>query len=357
MFITFVLQALVHRKQRLLLALAALSVAAMLATVLFAINGTVERRIRDEFRGYGANIVVTPGTGTTLPLTVAEAAEKLGAEAAPWLITSGSINNETVAVAGFFPAKAASMTGYWHVQGTRDIGSGDCMVGELLSIQFSLKPGSVVPLANAPCTVKGIVSTGGAEDREILVPFEIAARLSGLTDAASVIALRAQGETIDPVSQALAKAFPNADVRTVRAVADTESAVVIRIRAALFLLTLLILGITTLCVTSNFSEAVMERAKEVGIMKALGAAETKIAALFLSESAALALLASLIGYGIGVLAAAAIGRSIFGVFHPEANWLVFAGVVGVMLMVSTLATGIAASRIWAIQPARILRGE
>lgn len=357
MFLTFVLRALEHRKQRLLLALAALSVAATLATVLFAIYGTVERRIRDEFRGYGANIVVTPGTGTTLSLALAETAEKLGAEAAPWLITSGSIDKEAVAVAGFFPAKSASMTGYWHVQGTRDIGPADCLVGELLAIQFSLKPGSHVQLENAPCTVKGIISTGGAEDREILVPFEVAARLSGLIDTASVIALRAPGETIDSTSLALAKAFPDADVRTVRAVADTESAVVIRIRAALLLLTLLILGITTLCVTSNFSEAVMERAKEVGIMKALGAAESRIAALFVTESAALALLAALIGYGLGVFAAAAIGRSIFGVFHPEANWLVFSGVVGVMLLVSTLATGIAASRIWAIQPARILRGE
>lgn len=357
MFLTFVLRALEHRKQRLLLALAALSVAATLATVLFAIYGSVERRIRDEFRGYGANIVVTPGTGTTLPLALAEAAEKLGAEAAPWLITSGSIDKEPVAVAGFFPRKSANMTEYWHVQGTRDIGPAECLVGELLAIQFSLKPGSPVQLENAPCKVKGIISTGGAEDREVLVPFDIAARLSGLADTASVIALRAPGETIDSTSLALAKAFPNADVRTVRAVADTESAVVIRIRAALLLLTLLILGITTLCVTSNFSEAVMERAKEVGIMKALGAAEAKIAALFVSESAALALLAAVIGYGVGVFAAAAIGRSIFGVFHPEANWLVFAGVVGVMLLVSTLATGIAASRIWAIQPARILRGE
>jgi putative ABC transport system permease protein len=125
-----------------------------------------------------------------------------------------------------------------------------------------------------------------------------------------------------------------------------------------FLLTLVILAITTLCVSSNFSEMVIERSKEIGILKALGAAERKIAALFISESAGLALAATVSGYVVGVFAAAAIGSQIFGgLFHPRADWRVFCSVTAVMLAVSALATAIAASRIWRIQPAGILRGE
>ena len=41
MFLRFILRALQYRKQRLLLAFAALAVAATLATVLFGIYGTV----------------------------------------------------------------------------------------------------------------------------------------------------------------------------------------------------------------------------------------------------------------------------------------------------------------------------
>ena len=86
--------------------------------------------------------------------------------------------------------------------------------------------------------------------------------------------------------------------------------------------------------------------------------ERGIAALFVSESAALALAATIAGYTAGLFAAAAIGREVFGgVFHVDANWPVFAGVAGVMLTVAAVATAIAASRIWTIQPAIILRGE
>jgi putative ABC transport system permease protein len=357
-FLKFILRALVYRKQRLILAFAALSVAATLATVLFGIYGSVERRIRNEFRSYGANIVVVPATGNTVPLTVADAAEKLGAEAAPFLVTSTHIRENVVAVAGFVPAKAASMTSYWHVKGSREIQAGECLAGELVATQLGLNIGSSVAVQGAPCVLKGIISTGGAEDQELLVMFEAAAALADIHDAASVIEIRAPGERVDAIRKALASAFPAADVRTVVSVAGTESNVVLKIRAALLLLTLVILAITTLCVSSNFSEMVIERSKEIGILKALGAAEQKIAGFFVSESAALALAATVAGYALGVVTAAAIGRSIFGgAFELQPDWLVFVSVAAVMLTVSALATAIAASRIWGIQPAIILRGE
>jgi putative ABC transport system permease protein len=133
---------------------------------------------------------------------------------------------------------------------------------------------------------------------------------------------------------------------------------VFKIRASLFLLTLVILVITTLCVSSNFTEMVIERSKEIGILKALGGAERRIAAFFVSESAVLALAATLAGYAVGVFAAAGIGREVFGgVFRLEPNWGVLGGVAGVMLAIAGIATGIAGSRIWSIQPAVILRGE
>jgi putative ABC transport system permease protein len=359
MFLRFVIRALQFRKQRLLLSFSALAIAAALATVLFGIYGTVERRMREQFSGYGANIAAVPLNGKTVPLALVESAEKRGATAAPFLLTSAHSANDSILVAGFDPMKSRTMTTYWHMQqGSRDIGTGDCIAGELLASRLRLRIGGTLTLNSETCTIKGIVSTGGDEDQELLVPFETAATLAGIHNAASIVEIRAPGEQVESVRAALAKQFPAADVRTMRAVAETESSVVLKIRASLFLLTLLVLTITTLCVTSNFSEMVIERSKEIGILKALGGVERKIAALFVSESAVLAFTATLAGYAVGLLAAAAIGREVFGgVFHVQADWLVFGGVAGVMLAVAAVATGIAASRIWSVQPAIILRGE
>src|ERR1700733_9421831 len=122
MFWTFVIRALEYRKQRLLLAFSALAIAATLATVLFGIYGTVEQRFRDEFRSYGANIAAVPVNDKTVPIAIAAAAERLGAEAAPFLITSGRVASgvtatQEIPVAGFIPAKSTQMTTYWHMQG------------------------------------------------------------------------------------------------------------------------------------------------------------------------------------------------------------------------------------------------
>ncbi len=357
-FLRVALGALRYRKQRLLAAFAALAVAAALATVLFGIYGTVEQRFRNEFRVYGANITAVPLRGGTIPLRLAEVAESLGAEAAPFLITAGKVGARTVAVVGFVPDKTASLTTYWQVQGQRAVASGECVAGERLASDLSVAVGATVALEGAPCKLTGIIATGGAEDDELLIPLADAANLSGITQAASIIRIRAEGRRLEEIRTALATQFPAADVRTIRSVAGTETNVVLKIRAALFLLTLLILAITTLCVTSNFTEIVIERAKEIGIMKALGAAEGRLAAFFLSESSALALAGSLTGYLTGALAAAVIGRQIFGSgFEAGAGWVVFLGVAAVMLIVSSIATAIAAARIRAIQPAVILRGE
>src|SRR5271165_2930612 len=101
MFLRFIIRALEYRKQRLLLSFSALAIGAALATVLFGIYGTVERRMREEFRSYGANIAAVPETGNTIPLEIVSAAERLGATAAPFLITSSG----SMVVAGFDPAK------------------------------------------------------------------------------------------------------------------------------------------------------------------------------------------------------------------------------------------------------------
>jgi putative ABC transport system permease protein len=350
MFLRFVLQALRYRKQRLVLAFAALTIAATLATILFGIYTTMEQRLRDEFRSYGANLIAVPASGSTIPLALAAAAERLGAEAAPFLITSAQINGVTVAVAGFDARKAAPLTSYWRVTGDRNVGHGECLAGELLHLPLGSKI--------AGCEVKGIVSTGGAEDRELLVPFADAAAIANTSDAASVVEIRAPAGQVEQIRAALARQFPAADVRTVVAVVNTESNVVLKLRASLLLLSLIVLVITVLCVSSNFSEMVLERSKEIGILKALGGAERRIAGFFVSESALLAVTATLFGYLAGVLCAGVIGASVFGGgFEVHASGLVFLSVCAVMLAVAVVSTGIGTSRIWHIEPAIILRGE
>ena len=365
MFRTFVIRAVQFRKRRLGLAFAALAVSATLATALFSVYSDIERKMRVQFRGFGANIVIAPaGGGQTVPLAAVALAERQGAVAAPFIYTVGRVKSEPVVVAGTDFRRAGPLTNYWRVEGARTAAPGECLVGSRVAAHFRLKLGQKLELEGAPCTIRGIVSSGGAEDAQVILPFDAAAQLAGLPEgnkaAASLVQVRADGERLASVQAALAKQLPSADVRLLHAVAETEASVVLKLRSTLFLLTALIMAITTLCVSTNCSALVLERSKEIGILKAIGAAERKIAALFLSESLILGVASAAVGYGVGLLVAWWIGRQIF----PESvaagvgvNYGVFLPVAGVTLAMAAAATLAAAARIWRIKPAVILRGE
>ena len=365
MFWRFVLSAVKFRWRRLLLAFSGLAVAATLATTLLSVYSDIDRKMRHEFRGYGANLVVAPAPNSqTVPLKAVTEAERLGAAAAPFLYAVGRIGEERVVVAGVDFGRAAPLTSYWHVAGRRNAGLGECLAGSTLATHFRVGVGQSVPLASGPCIVRGIVSTGGPEDNRLMVPFERAAADAGFHDAASRVEVRADGpgkikgqSRVEDVRAALAVAIPGADVRVLHAVAETEANVVLKVKSAVFFLALVIFGITTLCVTGNFSALVLERSKEIGLLKAIGAAESKIASLFLSESLVLALASTLAGYGLGLAIAYGIGRRIFLDAAVGVDFSVFLPVMAVTLLVAVMATLLAASRIWRIQPAMILRGE
>lgn len=352
MFLRFVTAALRFRRRRLLLAFSALAVTATLATALFSVYSDIDRKMRAEFRGYGANLIIAPaGDARTIPIAALQQADTLGATAAaPFLYTIGRLRGEPVVVAAVDFRRAAPLVGYWHV--AQFPASGECLIGTSVAAHFHLAAGQTAELDSGPCAIRAVISTGGPEDAQILIPFT--------GDVASLIQVRADGARLGQIRAALAKALPLADVRVLHAVAETEANVVLKVRSSLFLLAALILAITTLCVSSNFSALVIERGKEIGILKAIGAAEKQIAALFLSESLLLGLGSATIGYAVGLLLAWWIGHRIFPASAAAAvgvNFGVFLPVAGVTLAVAAAATLIAGARIWRIRPAVILRGE
>jgi putative ABC transport system permease protein len=342
-------KAMLERRNRLGLALAALTVSATLATALLALYSDLERKLRGEFHGYGPNLILAPAREAgTIPLATLAEADRWG-RAVPFLYRIETVNGDPVVVAATDFPRLAPLAGYWEVRGRREPGAGECLIGERVAEAFHLAIGAEVETGGRKRRVAGIVATGGPEDSQILVPWENA-------PAASLIALRADGERIDQARRALAAALPGVDVRVLRAVVESEAAVVLKIRGTLFLLTALVLGITVLCVLNNFGAVVYQRRKEIGILKAIGGAESRIALLFAAEAAALGVLGSVLGFGLGAGVARWMGWQIFrqpAAFRPETLPLVMA----ITMAVALAATVAPLRRVRRIEPAVILRGE
>jgi putative ABC transport system permease protein len=111
-----------------------------------------------------------------------------------------------------------------------------------------------------------------------------------------------------------------------------------------------------ICVTTTMMTVVMERRKEIGLKKALGAENRRVAKEFLGEGLMLGILGGLLGSFTGFLFARIVSVSVFGRgLNPEFH------LVPITVAVSALVTIVAS--LWPVrkavdvEPAIVLRGE
>ncbi len=110
----------------------------------------------------------------------------------------------------------------------------------------------------------------------------------------------------------LRRCLPGVEARPIRQVAEGEGRILGRIGALLWVVTIAALICALLAVAATAASTVLERQKEIGLMKALGATTSMVSALFLGEQFLLALAGGGLGYAIGVLLARWLSLSVFG---------------------------------------------
>ncbi|HVB86378.1 MAG TPA: ABC transporter permease [Candidatus Dormibacteraeota bacterium] len=284
---------------------------------------------------------------------------------------------------------------WWKIQGRWfDDNAKECVVGATLAANYpgGIAPGQTIEIANRAAdstvaaqpislTVTGIVSTGGAEDNAVLAPLSIAQNFSGhsgqfrelfvsaLTKPADALAER-DPKTLTPteydrwfcspyissISFQMEQALPGTEVRTIRRVADTEGRVLSRISTLLWLVTIAALIAAALAVAATSAATVLERRVEIGIMKAIGASNSLVSGIFLTEQLMLAIVGGLIGFVCGAALARVLGESVFG--SPAPLKLVLLPIVlGIAAGVAIIGSLIPLRRAARLDPAPILKGE
>ncbi len=229
--------------------------------------------------------------------------------------------------------------------------------------------------------VTGIVSTGDAEEGAIFVPLAFAQAYSGhggefrrlyvsaLTKPADVLAER-DPRTLSPteydrwfcspyissISYQMEQVLPGTEVRTIRRVADSEGRILSQVSTLLWIVTLAALAAAALAIAATSAAAVLERQVEIGVMKAIGATNTRVTALFLTEHLTLALAGGAIGFVMGTALARFLGASVFGVpASPE--FILLPIVLALAALVALVGGLIPIRRVAHVDPAPILRGE
>ncbi len=232
--------------------------------------------------------------------------------------------------------------------------------------------------------IKGIVATGGGEEQQLIMPLSAVQKLldlEGKVQAIKVSALtvpenelsrkaRANVDSLDAaeydrwyctayvssISHQLEEAISGAVVRPIWQVAASEGVVIEKIQLLLGVVTIAALIAAAMGIASLMTTTIIERSKEIGLMKALGAYQWQIVLLFYCEAVISALIGGILGCLAGWGLAKFIGISLFGEALSFA-WIVIPCVLVLSVLIALTGTWFPAHRIARLYPVEVLYGR
>src|SRR5579872_3984396 len=371
MFVRLVYESFRRQKRRKLLAGAAITLGVTVATAMIGVATDIGDKINRELRTIGANLVVTPQedsldveiggvnlkppsdgaflnendlpnikgifwhnniTGFAPMLPVNTAVEREGKRVDVTLLGTYFAKKLTYGTEEFITG-VRNTHSWWKVEGAwPGDESRDVLVGERLAARLGEKAEDSLTVGGRPLHVSGILSTGGAEDDEIVAPLSLAQEILGKPGAVRRVYVSALTKPEDafarrdpkslsgaiydrwyctPYPQAIAfqlaeaiphshaeqirqiasaprlrsarsaesalHAIPHSHAEQIRQIAQNEGAVLTRIEGLIFLVTLAALFASALAVSAAMATTIFERRAEVGLMKALGAGRVAVA--------------------------------------------------------------------------------
>jgi putative ABC transport system permease protein len=417
MFLRLVYESFRRQKRRKLLAGVAIALGVAVATAMIAVATDIGDKINREMRAYRANLVVTPQEDT-LDLEIGGVNLKPPSDGAflneadlpkirgtfwrhnivgftPMLPAPVRVEGaRDVTLLGTYFSKSLrfgtedfttgvrSTHGWWKVEGSwpRD-DSQDVLLGQRLAASLGTKPGNAIEIAGQKHLISGLLSTGDAEDGEVVAPIAVAQQILGkpgavrrvyvsaLTKPEDALARRdpktMNGELFDrwycsPYVQSIAyqlqEAIPHSHAEQIRQVEQTEGTVLGKIKGLMLLVTLGALFASALAVSAAMATTIFERRGEVGLMKALGGGHAPIALLFFTEAALLAVLGGSVGYAAGMVLAQRIGLAIFN-SQIAVQPVLFPVILAIAVVVTFAGSAAAIRRAVLFDPVYALRGE
>jgi putative ABC transport system permease protein len=356
-------RSLVHRRARSVSALVAMTVSAGVATALLTLYTDLDAKLHREFRGFGANLVITAPSNAPLPpdalrrVQQAAGPDALAAEFAYAVATTDT--GTPVVVAGTDFAAVRRLDSSWQVDSWPDPSVANAALLGQRAAQFVGNEHQVaLTYAGHTVTLHGVgrIKTGGDEDSRIYMPL---AAFTGWTGVGTtVIELQVPGGAarIEATRAKLQNELPEVQVQPVRQLVEGESKIVDRTHALMYGAVLLIALTVAVSVLATLSASVLERRRDFALMKALGGSQRQLMGMFLLEALTLAIAGVAAGYVVGSAAAWAISE---GNFHTSTlpHLSVLPLVLLLNVAIALMASLLPARVLRGLQPAALLKGE
>lgn len=263
----------------------------------------------------------------------------------------------------------------------------EALIGSKLAGKLGVKAGDrrSFELAGRPLRIKiaGVLSSGDQLDESLVVPLSFLQerlRLAGKISEAEVTALAvpendlsakyqrdpdsltgAEWEKwyctpyVDSISFQIEEAVAGSTAKPFRQVAHAEGLILSKIQLLILLLALAAVVSTAIAISSLMTAIVLERGREIGLLKALGATDFLVVLVFLGEAIVLGLLGGTVGYGLGLAFVRTVSAGVFG-SGAQIKTIMLPATLGLSIFIALVGSLAAVRVIAALNPKEALHG-
>jgi len=312
---------LVHRPIRSMISVIAVALEVTLILLIVGLSLGMVSDSRQRQAGIGADVVVMPPgssyivglTGTPMPIKIGEVLAKLPhvVTVAP-VLTQVSTNGTLEVIAGIDLKSYEALAPFQFLQGGPFQGSDDVLIDDILARAKHIKIGDKMEILSHEFRVAGIVAPGKGARK--FVQIDVLQDLNGSKGRASVFYLKLDNPANADAVVSEIKGIPGMETHIAVPMAYYLSMLTPSNYPGLltFLRVVIAISMTIgfIVIFQAMYTAVMERTREIGILKSMGASKLYIVNVILRETVMLAIGGILLGILISLTARVGLAHKI-----------------------------------------------
>ncbi len=288
-----------------------------------------------------------------------------------------------------FKTGVQAVSTYWKIDGKypKD-GKSEALIGINLAKKLNKNIGDTLEVSTKyyqnNLKISGILHSGESEDDSIITDLLVVQNLLNQPEDVSSVKVSALSVPEDDLSRKsrrnpdslnsleydswyctayvssiafqIEENMPNASVKPIWQVAQSEGIIIEKIQLLMAVVTLATLFASSLGISSFMSTSIMERSREIGLIKALGAKNFDVYLLFLSEAVVIGLLGGFFGFILGIILSQIISYGIFQ-NYADIKLIVLPITLIISCLIALLGSIIPSRMIAKFLPADILYGR
>lgn len=246
-------------------------------------------------------------------------------------------------------------------------------VGDVVTVTFLKTTNSRSEVRRVSVVVNAVLKEfGGAfilsPDTTILLPLQAGSRLLGLNEWSGIYVLVKSSDLVPQVLRELQEIYRGkADIISFQSIANIINSVIGAMNFISFAASLSAFAVAISGVAATMITSVVERIREIGVLKALGFKDSQVISMILAESIIMSIIGGVIGISLGIIGAHILAsrgfelkmpaQSIIINAPPKITTLSILRAAGLTLLVGVIGGVFPAYRAAKIPPAVALRYE